>query len=161
MLSLFYVLQTQNYRVLFILYSSNKKKWLPMPFSWFISKSASRNKQRRVSVAQETEIVPVHNHKFYASHLYESRNQQKQCTLRLVEVCNHALHYFVFVSGSDNNLRTCMECVKIMAVHIIQYTLQWLYGTECNIRFIGLPLFYVQFFLTGIRILADSYSYII
>ena len=159
MLSLFYVLQHKITGFCLFFIHLIRKKWLPMPFSWFISKSASRNKQRRVSVAQETEIVcQCVIIDFMPVTFYESRNQQKQCTLRLVEVCDHALHYFVFVSGSDNNLRTCMECVKIMAVHIIQYTLQWLYGTECNIRFIGLPLFYVQFFLTGIGILADSYS---
>ena len=64
-------------------------------------KECLRNKQRRVSVAQETEIVcQCVIIDFMPVTFYESRNQQKQCTLRLVEVCDHALHYLYSYPGA-------------------------------------------------------------
>ena len=55
--------------------------------------------------------------------VHESRDEQQQRALRLVEVGDHHPHDVVFVSGSYDDLRTGVQGCQSVTVQIIQYVL--------------------------------------
>ena len=55
--------------------------------------------------------------------VHESRDEQQQRALRLVEVGDHHPHDVVFVSGSYDDLRTGVQCFHVVTVQIIEYML--------------------------------------
>ena len=51
--------------------------------------------------------------------LDESRDQEQQGTLWLMEIGYHLFHNLIGISGSDNNLCAGVKCIQLISRHII------------------------------------------
>ena len=113
----------------------------------------SRNEQRTVSIAQETEIV-VQGIPVYAAPIamHKCADQQQQGALRLMKVGDEHLHNLIVIARSNDDLRTAMKHVDGMAVKIINDMLLWLLRSEPGMCVIRLPLPHMQLLFVGVRV---------
>lgn len=92
---------------------------------FFINRDFSRNQQRGVAVAEETEIV-VEGVLVDASPVAADKgtDEQKKRGLRLVEIGDEVGDNFIFVARHDDDLRGGGERVEMIAVEPVENRLK-------------------------------------
>lgn len=79
-----------------------------------------RNQQRRITIAQETEVVSqgvvVH---FPPVAMEEGTDEEEKSALRLMEIGDKHLHNLVLIAGGNDDLRAGVQRLQTVAVEIV------------------------------------------